>query len=188
MARTNERREALAESATDYVLDHGIAGLSLRPLAAAIGTSDRMLVYHFGSKDALVALVIERSNARSVAALRAIPAASSPRAAVTALWEKWQQPVVARCLRVYAQTAALGLLGQEPYLSAARRSNQLWTAAVSDLLVRSGVPSRRARRASELVDATLFGLLLDQPVEAGSRHVGVVVRDLADAVERISKG
>jgi AcrR family transcriptional regulator len=186
--RTTQRREALAESATDYVLDHGIAGLSLRPLAAAIGTSDRMLVYHFGSKDALVALVIERSNGRSVTALRAIPAARSPREAVVALWDRWQQPVVARCLRVYAQTAALGLLGQEPYLSAARRSNQLWTAAVSDLLVRSGVPAGRAVRASELADATLFGLLLDQPVEAGSGHVAVVVRDLADAVERISAG
>ena len=39
---------------------------------------------------------------------------------------------------------------------------------------------------SHLVDATLFGLMLDQPVDAGSRHVQVVVRDLADAVQRIS--
>ncbi|MGH3330798.1 MAG: TetR/AcrR family transcriptional regulator, partial [Nocardioidaceae bacterium] len=61
------RRDELAEQATDYVLGYGIAGLSLRPLAAALGTSDRMLVYHFGSKDALVAEVIERSNGRSIA-------------------------------------------------------------------------------------------------------------------------
>ena len=145
-----------------------------------------MLLYHFGSKDALVAGVIERSNDRSVAAMQAIPAARSPRAAVLALWREWQQPVVARCLRVYAQTAALGLLGQEPYLSAARRSNELWGTAVADLMVRSGVPARRARRVSHLVDATLFGLMLDQPIDAGSRHVQVVVRDLADAVQRIS--
>ncbi len=186
MARGTGGREALAEAATDYVLEHGIAGLSLRPLAAALGTSDRMLVYHFGSKDALVAGVIERSNARSVAAMRALPAARSPRAAVTALWREWQQPVVARCLRVYAQTAALGLLGQEPYLSAARRSNDLWGQAVADVMVRSGVPPRRARRVSDLVDATLFGLMLDQPVDAGAVHVRVVVRDLADAAQRIS--
>ncbi len=38
-----------------YVMQHGLAGMSLRPLAKAAGTSDRMLIYHFGSKDALVA-------------------------------------------------------------------------------------------------------------------------------------
>jgi AcrR family transcriptional regulator len=188
MTRDTGGREALAEAATDYVLENGIAGLSLRPLAAALGTSDRMLLYHFGSKDALVAGVIERSNSRSVAAMEAIPAARSPRAAVSALWQVWQETTVARCLRVYAQTAALGLLGQEPYLSAARRSNELWGAAVADLMARSGVPARRARRVARMVDATLFGLSLDQPVDAGSGHVLVVVRDLGDAVQRISTG
>jgi AcrR family transcriptional regulator len=188
MTRDTGGREALAEAATDYVLQNGIAGLSLRPLAAALGTSDRMLLYHFGSKDALVAGVIERSNGRSVEAMQAMPAARSPRAAVTSLWQVWQEPTVASCLRVYAQTAALGLLGKEPYLSAARRSNELWGEAVADLMVRSGVPGRRARRVSRLVDATLFGLSLDQPVDAGSAHVEVVVRDLADAVHRISTG
>ncbi|MGZ8722334.1 MAG: TetR/AcrR family transcriptional regulator, partial [Aeromicrobium sp.] len=52
------RRDELAEQATDYVLEAGLIGLSLRPLAAAIGTSDRMLNYHFGSKDELVASVL----------------------------------------------------------------------------------------------------------------------------------
>lgn len=188
MARETGGRERLAEEATDYVLEHGIAGLSLRPLAAALGTSDRMLLYHFGSKDALLADVIERSNDRSVNAMRAMPAARTARAAVCTLWREWQQPVVARCLRVYAQTAALGLLGQEPYLSAAQRSNQLWGEAVADLMVRSGVPARRSTRVSALVDATLFGLMLDQPVDDGSRGVQLVVRDLADAVHRISCG
>ena len=186
MTRGTERRDALAEAATEYVLEHGIAGLSLRPLAAALGTSDRMLVYHFGSKDALVAGVIERSNDRSVAALRELPPARTPRAAVAALWRVWQRPVIARCLCVYAQSAALGLLGEEPYLSAARRSNEVWGSAVSDFMVRSGVPPRRAARVGELVDATLFGLVLDQPVDAGARHVDQVVRDLADAVQRVS--
>ena len=150
MPRETGRQEALAERATDYVLEHGIAGLSLRPLAAALDTSDRMLLYHFGSKDALVAGVIERANDRSVAALRALPAARSPRAAVQALWRAWQQPVIDWCLRVYAQSAALGLLGDEPYLSAARRSNEVWSAAVADFMVRSGVadwPGRPGGRA-----------------------------------------
>ena len=57
-----ERRDELAEGATDYVLEHGLIGLSLRPLAAALGTSDRMLLYHFSDKDDLVATVLRVSN------------------------------------------------------------------------------------------------------------------------------
>ena len=61
-----ERRDQLAEGATDYVLEHGLIGLSLRPLAAELGTSDRMLLYHFTDKDDLVATVLRVSNDRSV--------------------------------------------------------------------------------------------------------------------------
>lgn len=39
----------------DHVLAHGLGGASLRPLAKAAGTSDRMLIYHFGNKQLLIA-------------------------------------------------------------------------------------------------------------------------------------
>lgn len=186
LSAPQNRRVQLAEAATDYVLERGIAGLSLRPLAAALGTSDRMLVYHFGNKDALVAEVIERSNDRSVAVVAALPPEPAPAEAVAALWRAWHAPVVDRCLRVYAQSAALGLLGQEPYLSAARRANRSWTKAITDYLCRSGLPADRAQRVGALVDATLFGLWLDQPVDNDSEQSDRVVADLADTVDRLS--
>ena len=67
------RREELTEAAADYVLDHGLIGLSLRPLAAALGTSDRMLLYHFADKDDLVATVFRAAVDRGVAELRGLP-------------------------------------------------------------------------------------------------------------------
>ena len=82
MVRDTDRRDGLAEAATDYVLDHGLIGLSLRPLAAALGTSDRMLLYHFGSKDDLVATVLRVSNDRAVVAVRALEPARDVRTAV----------------------------------------------------------------------------------------------------------
>jgi AcrR family transcriptional regulator len=179
------RRDGLAEQATDYVLDQGIAGLSLRPLAAALDTSDRMLVYHFGTKDTLVAEVIERSSGRSTAVLDSLPAARNPRSAVLDLWRAYNSPVIDRCLRVYAQAAALGLLGDEPYLGAARRANRAWTRAVTAYLTRTGVPPRRAERIGELVDATLFGLWIDRPADEAA-VTDRVVRDLADTAQRLS--
>lgn len=48
-------RDSLLPRLADYVLEHGLGGASLRPLAKAAGTSDRMLIYHFGNKERLVA-------------------------------------------------------------------------------------------------------------------------------------
>jgi AcrR family transcriptional regulator len=48
------RRAAVLAKAADYVLQRGLAGLSLRPLAKALGTSPRMLLYDFGTKEQLI--------------------------------------------------------------------------------------------------------------------------------------
>jgi len=48
------RRAATLAKAAEYVLEHGLAGLSLRPLARALDTSPRMLLYDFGSKERLI--------------------------------------------------------------------------------------------------------------------------------------
>ncbi|TAD80878.1 MAG: TetR/AcrR family transcriptional regulator [Sphingomonadales bacterium] len=47
-------RETLLPRLAAHVLEHGLGGASLRPLARAAGTSDRMLIYHFGNKETLI--------------------------------------------------------------------------------------------------------------------------------------
>jgi AcrR family transcriptional regulator len=59
----NRRSHTLA-AAADYVLGYGLAGLSLRPLAEALGTSPRMLLYDFGSKEQLVSEVLAEIRRR----------------------------------------------------------------------------------------------------------------------------
>ena len=63
-------RRKLLEGAVQYVLRHGIGGLSLTPLAEEVGTTPRMLIHHFGSKETLVTevlLAMEESFARQAA-------------------------------------------------------------------------------------------------------------------------
>ena len=43
----------------NFVLENGLGAASLRPLAKAAGTSDRMLIYHFGSKEKLIEDLLE---------------------------------------------------------------------------------------------------------------------------------
>ncbi|MEU4425883.1 TetR/AcrR family transcriptional regulator [Actinoplanes sp. NPDC024001] len=59
----SERQAELLEKAYRYVLEHGLADLSLRPLAAAIGSSPRVLIFLFGSKDGLVRALLARARA-----------------------------------------------------------------------------------------------------------------------------
>ena len=182
------RRDDLAERATDYALEHGLIGLSLRPLAAALGTSDRMLIYHFGTKDALIAEVIVRATSRSVRVIESLPRPRSVRAAVLSLWRALVDPRLDRCQRVYIQAAALGILGADPYRKAIARSDDEWTAAVRDYLVASGAEARRAPRIAGLVDAALIGLHLSRPVADDVKQFDAAVRDLADTAQRISDG
>ncbi|AXT83855.1 TetR/AcrR family transcriptional regulator [Aeromicrobium sp. A1-2] len=176
------KKEQLTEAATDYALERGLIGLSLRPMAAQVGTSDRMLIYHFGSKDELVAAVLDASNARSMAYIRAMPPAGSLRQAILDLWSSYTQDVeVQRCQRMYVEAAALGLLGREPYASLIRASNILWIKTLADYLARSGVPGDRTTRIATLVDATFNGVFLDRPLD-GDAESRRIIEDLADAL------
>lgn len=56
------RRDELLERAYRYVLEHGVGDLSLRPLASAIGSSPRVLLYLFGNKDELVQALLTRAR------------------------------------------------------------------------------------------------------------------------------
>jgi AcrR family transcriptional regulator len=176
------RRDDLAEAATDYALEHGVIGLSLRPLAQALGTSDRMLLYHFRDKDDLVATILRTSSARSVDSIRALPAAPDLRQAVRALWREVSSGRQQRCQRLYLEAAALGLFGKEPYAAEVRDANKGWCAALARHFARAGLDRAAARQAAALVDATFMGLQLDEPLDPPAQQRRTVA-DLADAVE-----
>lgn len=97
-------KDSLLPLLAAHVLAEGLGQASLRPLARAAGTSDRMLLYHFGTKDALIAdllgfiartyaatldaaLAGERLATRGQVAARILKYARSDGAqAFTALW------------------------------------------------------------------------------------------------------
>jgi len=65
------RRSDVLARAADYVLEQGLAGLSLRPLAKALGTSPRMLLYDFESKERLIHEVLAEIRRREAGLLEA---------------------------------------------------------------------------------------------------------------------
>jgi AcrR family transcriptional regulator len=175
------RRDELAEAATDYALEHGLIGLSLRPLARALGTSDRMLLYHFEDKDDLVATILRSTVARTAQSLRELPVPRGLRSAVLELWRAVTTGPQERCQRLYVEAAALGLFGREPYATTVRETNAEWGAAVAAHFERAGLGRAAARQATVLVDATFMGLQLDEPLDSEAQ-LRRTVKDLADAV------
>ena len=180
------RRAELAQLATDYVLEEGLIGLSLRPLAAAIGTSDRMLIYHFGSKDQLVASVLGVSSKRAAAQIRELKPATSVRQAVLDLWVASTGVEQQQCQRVYVEAAALGLFGHEPYASVVRDANGVWVDSIRTFLVASGAPVRRATRMVTLLDSAFMGFQLDLPLNESDADINRAVDDLAGAIEALA--
>lgn len=182
MAKDPQRREVWTREATDYTLEHGLIGLSLRPLAASLGTSDRMLLYHFGTKDDLVAAVLRESNDRAVAGITALGPSPDLRAGVHDLWSVVRSPKLEPCTRLYVEAAALGLLGREPYATVVREANDRWLRCFVTHLTRSGVDRPLAERAATVIDAAFLGFQLDAPLDVGTTARTRAVVDLADAV------
>ena len=115
-------RETLLPPLVAYVMQHGLADASLRPLAKAAGTSDRMLLYHFGTKDALVEALLEYLAGMFADALdTAFPQERAPsrRASAKTVYEITGRPELAPFLRVWWDIVAGCSNSNAAYLQAA---------------------------------------------------------------------
>ncbi len=65
------RRAAILERLADHVLAHGLSASSLRPLAKAAGTSDRMLLYYFADKSEMMTATLGVIAMRIMVAMEA---------------------------------------------------------------------------------------------------------------------
>ena len=78
MSIREDRREAAIERMADHLLAEGLGAATLRPLAAAAGTSDRMLLYYFTDKDERHRHLLARIAARMIVQLDSAIRGSGP--------------------------------------------------------------------------------------------------------------
>lgn len=120
---SEEKRQAWLSKMAEYVLAHGLQGASLRPLAQAAGTSDRMLIYHFGSKDALLAQLLALLATRlSDHLTAALPPGRAPNraACVREILALLRTPAVWRYLRLWLEIVAAASQGQANQIATGR--------------------------------------------------------------------
>jgi AcrR family transcriptional regulator len=155
---TSQARERLLAAAVRHALDAGIADLSLRQLAAAIGTSHRMLLYHFGSREGLLVAVTQAVEEQQRAAL--LGSDTTPQDARRS-WEHLSDPTMWPQERLFFELYAYALRGRpgtEGFLDGIVES---WVAPIAAALVEAGADERTARADARLAVAVVRGLLLD---------------------------
>ena len=87
-------KQQLLERALGYLAEHGIGDISLRELAVALGTSHRMLIYHFGSKEGLFVAIVQEAENRQRRLLASSFGTGSPDLADLArrFWRQLRSP------------------------------------------------------------------------------------------------
>jgi AcrR family transcriptional regulator len=142
------------------MIRHGITGLSLRPLAKALGCTPRVLLYHFGSKEKMVIEVLAQIRDRHRAAYDRVPATSFAEACKR-IWKRMSALDSEPLFRLYFETYGLALRHPRLYKVFLHDTIEDWLRDIGDPLCREGCDCREARAFATIVLAGLRGFMLD---------------------------
>ena len=159
-ARGDAKRNQILEQLADQVLATGLNATSLRPLAAAVGTSDRMLLYYFPDKatliTAILGCIVERLQAMLNERVPAGRRVAAPEM-VRTLWRLLREPQFRPYMQIWLELAGYASRGEEPHrdIGAAIAGGFLdWIAARLD------APEREAREQAMTILTQIEGMLL----------------------------
>jgi AcrR family transcriptional regulator len=156
-----DRRQELVEGTVSYLLERGLVGLSLRPLAKALGTSDRMLLYYFSNRDEIIENALMCIGAHIQGLFRSVlpETGASPMQAVQAVIHEMGNPVTRSHLQVWVEILALASRGDAICERVADSVTSGWSDSLCALL---SVPPRQAAGATAAVIGLVGGMIVFQ--------------------------
>jgi AcrR family transcriptional regulator len=181
----------LLAAVIDELTEHGLGDGSLRALATAVGTSHRMLIYHFGSKEGLLIEVVREMERRQLAALADLEQeleadpALGPGDLIRRFWQRLSDPVLWPAERLFFELYGQALQGREgttPFLDGIVES---WLGPVTELAVRQGSRPEVARADARFGLALIRGLLLDLLATGDRQGVDEVMDQFVAAYEAL---
>jgi len=164
MSRTAdpERKEELLDAALGYVVAHGVSDMSLRPLARAVGSSPRALLYHFGSKEELVAHILARAAARQREIFAQLKSRNvGSRKACRAIWDVMSAPSSETAFRLFFEVYGLALQDRKRFSFFLKRVVQDWLTFIAEPLQKQGWRRRDAEAFATVLIAGYRGFMLD---------------------------
>ena len=177
---TSPRRDELLDRAYAYVLERGLADVSLRPLAAAIGSSPRVLLFLFGSKDGLVRALLARAREDELAGLRRIGEEQgrvSLAEVGAAVWAWLAADEHRALLTLWTEAYARSLVDPDgAWADFASRTVEDWLAVLAAAQDARARRTRAGAAERTLVLAVLRGALLDLLATGDRARVDAAVR------------
>lgn len=156
-------RQRLLDAAIEYVAANGMSDVSLRALAAALGTSHRMLIFHFGSKEGLWVEIIRSVEQRQRELLgQVLPDPSQPVGeAMRAWWKHISDPSLWPNERLFFEIYGQALQGRPHTTELLDGIVDDWLDPITEINVSLGLVPDLARAHARLGVAVTRGLLLD---------------------------
>lgn len=167
MARVvdRDRRQALLDEVVSYLAEHGLANVSLRPMARSLGVSVNTLVHHFGSKEDLIVAALRRSELvqQEVQDRWLDRRPSLTQAELLRAWWKWITASPSNLAMVRLGIEAAALDATVTGLPSRVRGDQIgvWREQIEQRLLTEGVPADVVTVEASLVKAMFTGLVVD---------------------------
>lgn len=182
-----EIRARLREQAVDYVMSRGAANLTLRPLAKALKTNARMLIYHFGSREGLMREVLAGIRERGDTLIQEwFVKAKTPRTLpefLLAYWRRISDPRMRTVIRLAFELYALALRDPQRYPGVLTEALPYWRS----LETRTGRQRKIIEPEATLLLAAMRGLMLDLCATGDRRRVTRALNLLVGLLESDGK-
>jgi AcrR family transcriptional regulator len=182
-------KDVLLRQVVDHFVADGLGDMSLRQIAAAIGTSHRMLIYHFVSKSGLLVEVVRAVEARTraqftqmgdaAAATNATGATDTTGDVIRHMWRYVADPAQGDFERLFFALYGRALQGDEQVRPLLGESIESWLEANTTLAAAQGIPHDVARTHARLGLAVVRGLLLDLLATGDRRGVDAALEAFA---------
>jgi len=189
----NAKRQLL-DRAVDHVAENGMGDLSLRAMAAALGTSHRMLIHHFGSKHGLWVEIVRAVEERQREVLVEVLARSGgqPREAMRAWWRHISNRSLWPNERLFFELYGQAVQGRPHATALLDGVVEAWVRPAAEVLMGAGVPPAAARAHARLGVAVTRGLLLDVLATGDVAGVDAAMDAFIDlfapSLERLQRG
>lgn len=164
------RKAELLDALIAYLLRHGLADLSLRPMAAATGTSARLLIFHFRSKERLLTEVLGEMQARLQRSFTELLAAKPAPRRVPLLRAFWDWAVSGDNYdyhRLLYQLQILAAQNPKTYGRYLKQNSLSWLKLIQPALP----PSQRTAAFATLYGAVFDGLFIELMSTGDKRRV-----------------
>jgi AcrR family transcriptional regulator len=125
-----ERRAALLDALIEAFADGGIGGRSLRDVAESVGTSHRMLLHHFGSREQLLMAIVDEVERRQMTMLDDLPDDAGD--AFMAMWDDLRRPAQRPFERLFFECYARAAQGEEPFTAMLPSAIDRWLTAADE--------------------------------------------------------